>query len=699
MDSFTRNFSNNHRTLKVPFVLDANQRVWCYAEHHLNVKVDDTLCSVPKKIRQPMTPLGLMSLQLEGMDSVYGGVNKTYLTPEGQISIPAVSDTLKWSSGKSPAEVSYHIGAIQSCRWEDNHVSLLFNMLRYVFLQRFREARGNLDGQMGIFTEEALAIDMDQWWPAGYPATAAFTSWPTQPTVTGQGQEAGHNGVRVQRLLDAFPSDNVAALDLHNLSQKEEMFVLIMLNAWRRTSRYRLDAELPLLTEHVIYRGHDVTECYNSWALGTAVTPFLPLDSAAAWHAMSRYVSQNRLFDHFSAALYLVTALTYQYVPDVAEATAWLPLQWLAVLPEFFSIRGRFTFFTTGEGAFINQRPFDEWKYIGGHVEKINLMALTFAQAFSMGIAIRGMRQCFELEPDDVHQTDMDFWNAEKFASAAVAEFTRIDVPLSGMGGVYITCGENLDHIDSSREVLTMNLVTEDVPQTHHYGMRRVSVQRTERRRVAADQVPPNYPGRTKLLATLNITRKMAELALTHDKDWVLSDEQRAALEDTVYIDEVTTAAGEYRTVMVPMLPPPGFPVFLTPTQPLPYPTPYDMAGVLNKETGDFEAKGNSLKLCEAWRVVSFLDSIGYDTQYKVYGCVIGAKKFLKGRHSEQMWPIYYLPEDGDLPVVLKTQTARSDCSIVIPSFVNKYFTSHSVTYKYHVYCCGVGSGRDRDNR
>ncbi|KAF3338476.1 Major capsid protein [Carex littledalei] len=485
MDTFVRNFFPNYNTPGVDFRFDKKPQTWCFSTGLLQTNVDGLERSVRRCVYQPMTPLGLATAKLERMGSVYDGLNKQYLTAEGQINFIAISDSLKLMAGKSYTEVSVFISKAQSMRWDDNHVSLIFNMMRYVMLKKFAEVTGSLNGSLGHFKEADLDIDLDQYWTTEYPEECAFTTWPTQPPA------AGHY-VSVMFLDDPFPANDSSALDLRGLTEDQTIFVLIMLNAWTRRSRFKLDFSLPQLTHAAAYRGsYNVTTTYDNWANGTEQVA-MP-SSASAWEALRKYVTQNRLFEHFSTALYLMSAMTYQFVPETAEGIAWLAVDWKAVLPSFYSIRGRTSFLNTGDAAFLNQRPLDEWGYIANRIEKINLMALVFSQAVYSGFAIRSVRKCFELEPQDLYQSESMFYSVENLISAAAAEFTRVDCPLSGTAGVYISASTEIDRYVEDREVLTCNVEGTQVPQTHTYG-----VQESTTPRLYTVQVPmmtfPGYP-------------------------------------------------------------------------------------------------------------------------------------------------------------------------------------------------------------
>jgi hypothetical protein len=688
MDAFVQNFFPDHKTPGVEFQFDNQPQTWCFTSGIINTKVDEDMRTSTYSIRQPMTPLGKLSASLERMGSVYDGIGKQFLTPEGQINFEAVSNNLKLTAGKSNAEVSGYISAAQSMRWDDNHISLIFNMMRYIMLKKISEVTGNLNGNLGTFRESGLQIEMDQYWPENYAAQCPFTTWPVAAVIVGQERSY----VSVEHLADPFPTGDSAALDLRGLSREQSLFVLLMLNNWTRGSRFKLDFDLPRLIPAVFFRGEvNVTDDYTRWARGELEVPMLTADQA--WGALRRYVTQNRVYEHFSTALYLTSALTYQFVPETAESIAWLDLNWKVVLPTFFSIRGRTQNLNTGEAAFLNQRPLDEWGYIANRLEKINLMALVFSQAFYTGLAMRSVRRCLEINPKDIYQSDLHFNMAENLISAAAAEFTRVPAPMSGTVGIYVTASELIELYDDSRVVVTANTVGQALPQTHTYGAVDRVVAQPAMQEIDPNALPADAPDRAEKIMEMQMNAASLEARRRIKPDYAGTPEELAASRGRILVMGPATVPVRLVTVIVPMMTFPGYPVYLTPTSPFPYPSLYQEAGTFEGKNYELEARGATIKLREAWRLLNFLSMAGYSVRYDIKGQMIGARAFNHGRYSRQLWPVLYEPEDSDDPVVLKEQTTQQRVPMYIPNVCNSQFKKHSIAFKYSVIRRGAAGG------
>lgn len=392
------------------------------------MKVDDqhSVQTTRVKISQPMTAAGQLEGTFEGLSSSNDGINKHFLTPEGILNLQIVADSLKQSTD---------VWSMYCWEWADNHVALIFNMLRLTFLLKLQAMNGgSLNTKLGVLNDGTVEVDLDKTWPEEYQELACMNTWP-----------CGNNKdlhPKADRLTTMIPSDGRNALDLRRLNQQECIVVLMMLGGWVRRCRARLDFDLVVLTEDVYYRADVDISAYSDWVKGEPATQCPPLPIVeVVWSALRKYVENNRVYHHFSTALYLLTFCTYQFLPPVPEAAVWMGFKWKVNLPGFASIRGRYELFLNGEAAIVSHRAIGEWGFFNKKVEKINLACLLVAQAFQTGCAVRALRRSFEVDPADLNKTMGDFYHPNKFSSAAVAEAISGAFPIPGMLGAKYTGG------------------------------------------------------------------------------------------------------------------------------------------------------------------------------------------------------------------------------------------------------------------
>uniref|UniRef100_A0AAU6R540 Capsid protein n=1 Tax=Cynanchum associated totivirus TaxID=3161584 RepID=A0AAU6R540_9VIRU len=401
---------------------------------------------------QPMTMLGRVRADFNTSASSLDGIGKPYLTPEGMFNLQTIGDTLKNIGGMQSQIWSAHMGTVRAWPWADNHVSLIVNALRYILITKSVEASDVPLNDFPEYNDGHVRINRNQWW-SGYPdvSTWDLQTWP--------GGSDPDNYPVATRLTDSHPTHATNAIDLRGLTSVEARFMLLMLGTWGRRSRMRLDFSLPLLTENVYYRSEGEIPGLTGWfdvdEADVVIPP--PPNSSIAWAALMKYVAHNRVFDHFSTALHLVTSLMYQVLPVTAEGQVWLSFDWYLSLPSFSSVRGRYTFLNEDEPAFVSHRALGEWSYIGNKLEKIHLMAVLFIQAIQTGMAVRSTRYGLETNPEDLYNTYVDFYSPVNMTSAAAAEAIRGAVPLAGMSGVYVNLAEDFDSYQPDRQIKILN--------------------------------------------------------------------------------------------------------------------------------------------------------------------------------------------------------------------------------------------------
>ncbi|XP_019155399.1 PREDICTED: uncharacterized protein LOC109152265 isoform X2 [Ipomoea nil] len=218
--------------------------------------------------------------------------------------------------------------------------------------------------------------------------------------------------------------------------------MLMMTGAWERRSRYKLDFSLHRLADKIAFRSNANYRMSTSWQRKgdqepTTKMPNLPT-SDKIWRAMIEYVMTNRLYAHFSVAVYLFCTTACQYVPSTAEQSIWNEVTTRLTVPTFHSIRGRYTFFNESRSSPINARATNEWIYIGKQFRKLQSLSVLVCQAMWFGLGLRNMRRGIEFHQRELDSTMMAFMNQRYVASPAIVEALRIKVPLSGMSGIRV---------------------------------------------------------------------------------------------------------------------------------------------------------------------------------------------------------------------------------------------------------------------
>ncbi|KAL4569910.1 hypothetical protein LXL04_025557 [Taraxacum kok-saghyz] len=296
--------------------------------------------------------------------------------------------------------------------WRDNHTTLLVNIaLRYVLITKTIETSGDIDNKLPEFNDGTLRIN-----PNYGMRMASDSCWDTKEWPAGTDADK------------PYP-----AIDLRGMDKVQARFITLMLGAWKSRSNLRLDFELPKLADKIYF---------PATVSDQKLDILTPPTSGIAWSAILSYVSINRLYEHFSVALHIVTSLKYQMVPVTADGQIWLTYDWRVSLPSFSSIRGRFAFLNEGEAAYGSRRALNEWPYITYGLEAIHLMAMVFVQAIQTGHCPFSKKK---------------FYTPFNMMSAAAAEAIRSPVPLSGMHGVFVEIQHDFDSFNGDRRIPTLN--------------------------------------------------------------------------------------------------------------------------------------------------------------------------------------------------------------------------------------------------
>ncbi|UTQ50478.1 MAG: coat protein [Koper totivirus 1] len=772
MDAFVKAFFKGFSTPGVDLTVGQDWRVATFANMALRVEAENYPQKKFFKSVQDMTMLGRMEAALASGASSLDGLCKDYLTPEGGMALTMLGESLKNTAGLQSHMLSAHISAMQKWDWGDNHVSLLLNMLRFTFLMKAKQAKGTLTGDLYIEfascdvtkaessdSEDSIdpdeprggnlgvkgpEVDMKSLWPDNYPEADTLTDgWPC-----GEGEGILPTFIR---LTDAVPAEEHSALDLRGLSAEQCRFVLLMLAPWHRRSRVRIDFDLPALAETVYYRSDREVNNLSDWTEKPGVggtktaAPALP-KWGVCWAALKHYVTKNRVYDHFSVALYLFCCSCYQFVPTTLEGVAWLTIDWQLSLPVFRSVRGRYTCLNEGSAALVSQRALNEWGYITGSLEKLNLMALVYAQAYFTGLAIRSVRYGLEDNPKDLYTSEITFQMNHNTVAAAAAESIRGEAPMPGMSGVYLGTDTRFDEVDYDRTIRLVGNVDSDAEDDYDIVEDTVTVLRQE-----AVQAPvwttsegpdgieviwfgdtgPDLEDRVqqaeaiykrmlqrgptahgKAPAATGSSKPQDPFAKAVDealKNW---DRLKAILkkatddgrpvkgdrdESMVTVIEAVYAEDSSYSVRVPRLNFPGYPTLIVPLAPFPYDSPLSLKGVVKGAELDLKRHSWHIKAQQVWSIANLVHLCGYELVVDIVGAINMPRMYCDSQ-SCFTWPILMQQDavDDVLHVKDMMRWRNNAPDVELPQLNTKFAADVDLAYSMTVGQRGVMS---RDKR
>lgn len=670
-----KRFFPEHECPGAKIIMDRNMNFCTYNGGYL--KLYDQQVTSTREMRQvqKMTASGIMSAKFTPPSTLLDGISRKCVTPEGALNLTVITDQLKSVSGMATAQFTQMAGKLQKQRWTDNHVSLLVNLLRFAMLLKIQSSNNDtLNGKLGIYRDGHVSIDMDQWWPAGYTEEATFNTWPC-----GDDPE---NVPDITRVTDLVPNDDHDMVDLRGLTYTEASIVLMMLGKWSRRSRARLDYDLPMLTDQVGYRcGEDLSPLVN-WVKGSegGLMPAVP-KWTQVWAALKAYVTQNRLMDQFSAALYITTLTAYQFVPATAESCVWLQFKWQINMPSFASLRGRLEMFNDDEAVLLSHRAINEWAYIENKIEKMNIMCLLVAQALQTGCAVRAMRRAFEVDPSDLFNSEATFYTAANFASAAVAEATRCEFPMAGMPGIYLNLGVRFDS-PHDYEVLTRN---EDEEGLDGY----VTIEKTVGvpTETVVEMTEADFEGAEQQAAArkeIELHRKIGELKLeagVSNDD--LSPIEKAAIRHVALRTVTQNNLTALRAIIVEWIPMAGVPVLLMPLDCFPYPTPLSGAGVLKPELGTVTRQGFRVRPNIAWLAAHFYRLCGYDIDFRSGAELTSPMHYFSPNDANFVWPVLPASDSQDETFLINKQRSRERQFMSLPPITGSFFNKQILEFTF----------------
>ncbi|ABU55398.1 coat protein [Black raspberry virus F] len=700
MDAFLKKFFEGFEAPGAEFSFNASPaRIYTFFQSLLRVDCDGVIQNRPFYVNQPMTPLGKMTARFGSTVSTLDGISKPYLTPEGVINLNAIGDVLKSTGGMTSNAWSLHMGVVKGWNWADNHVPLLVNMLRYTLIKHIQTVAGTLDATLGTYDDGHVTINSDGCFTEAYPEEAAWDGW---PFAVPEGQAAIEAWTQFTRFETAEPQANDVCLDLRNLTPQESAFVLLMCTQWQRKSRLRLDFALPELAHAISYRASAEPAGFAGWLSGTYVAAQGPPAAPGpelAWSALKKYVNQNRLYDHFSTALYLVACSMYQFAPVTAEAHSWLDVDWDLSLPLFHSVRGRYTFLNEDEAAFISHRALNEWSYYSVNINRINLLALTFSQAYHTGFAVRNVRKSITGKLDDIYTTEGELLAPISMIPSAASEAVRAPVPLSGMSGVYMYTQYNLLDYDPNR---TITLENDYTGEDDGYDLIEPEVTtRTEvtvRAGVDLNALLLGGPPAAGTRGGNNAAARGRGLGRGGRNGGRGNGSTSAEAEDgdeNLTIDnfdpndyfevvEIEEPAGP-TTLRVPWMTFPGYPTMLVPIDPFPDVNIFTLKGKIDGTTGDCTRWGFKTTAMRAWYVANLYRLCGYDLDFSSAQNLVGGEKFYAPNNVGFVWPILYEPNHQHDEIVINYQQQRMHHFITLPQIINNFFKNKTIEFSHRI--------------
>nr|QED43027.1 unknown [Ambrosiozyma totivirus A] len=385
--------------------------------------------------RQRFTYVGDVSpIMMTGTSSL-AGVNKKYLTLEGAVNMDAVLNDVRMNTGATAQAVHAHGYNVANWSWEDNHTTLLVNLLRLYHLKKLEEDGLIGKGELPEYNDGHVRI-------ANFGDVTSLDTfklnWPCGKNAEGYPEWALFNEV--------LPSIDVPYIDLRGNSVAEAEIILMMTAAWSRTSNLIIDYNLPRLCERLAYRANHPIGKPDEWIeAGMKDEDFPVPPSKLIWNAYRKYVSHNRLFNQAFTATYILSQMMVRPFSNSAEGMIWTKATPVLALPTFKSARGRYPFLLTGEAALIQASALSDWNSIGNSPDSINTVATVLASAINIGLYARSFKAVVDgAVIDDSYDLSL-FIRPETFVASALANATGFDAPLNGSDGCYIYYDQFVD--------------------------------------------------------------------------------------------------------------------------------------------------------------------------------------------------------------------------------------------------------------
>lgn len=366
--------------------------------------------------------------QLDGETSLAGLATK-YVTPSGNINTSQVMVELQSRVALSQEELINHETQSMLWEWYDNHVALLFNLIRLYVMAELKESGGlKTTGTFPKYDDGHVQIDPN--FRLLKPDEEISWSWP--------GGKESENYPRWTSTQSNLPEHNVPHIDLRALLRAEAIVVLLATSKWRRQSNFRIDFDYPKLADQLVYRYTRNIQELDDWILGKSERDFPLSDKRVIWLALRKYVVANNLYNQFYSAASVLSQLLLTVIPDSAEGQVWLTEIVEVGLPRFGSVRGWYPFLTNGEAALIQETALEDWAYLKANPGLLYSTAISVATLLPYGIAARNnnprnRRQNIVLERDRnlIKQP-------ETFVAACLSLASGLNIPLNGSENAYV---------------------------------------------------------------------------------------------------------------------------------------------------------------------------------------------------------------------------------------------------------------------
>jgi len=397
----------------------------------------------------------------------------------------------------------------------------------------------------------------------------------------------------------------------------------------------------------------------------------------------------NRVYDHFSTALYLLTFCTYQFLPPVPEAAVWMGFKWKVQLPRFASIRGRYGQLLDGEAALASHRALGEWGFFNNKMEKINLACLLVAQAFQTGCAVRALRRSFEVDPTDLDKTMAYFYNPSKFSSVAVAEAIRGSFPIPRMLGAEYTGGPVFDDAGTF-EVELIELPAGD--GIEYYTTTRDTSRKTVRKVSTAlvDLGEDHHDYAEKQAEIEWLKLKAAWLRKDKGTEAEISEEMTAAEAGNYLVEEEDVEKAEKHFIVCKWVPLPGVPVLLLPIDPFPYASPFQLQGTVSPDLGEFTRQGFSVSFPEGWLVAAMYGQCCHRLKYKAEGKISGCLTYRSPTGMNFTWPVMSDPKFQVFKIRFFGVEEDFDVKISLPPPTGVAFKGYKLEYSTMIHRKGL---------
>ncbi|ADQ54105.1 capsid protein [Tuber aestivum virus 1] len=395
----------------------------------LNLAYDNLDFNRVYSSKQDYTWLGKAAAFIVEAELSLDGIAKQYLTLDGAINFDNVLAELRTGAGLQTTNVSNHSVSVSSWRWYDNHVTLLFNLLRLYVMADLQLKGPITTGSYPKYDDGHVEIDLNAGLPL--PDETIVWSWP--------GSKNSLNYPEWGNFTEYMPLNDEAYIDVGGLLPEEVKMVLMATGAWERQTNFKLDFPTPKLAERIYYRYPSKVTMIDDWLDGEIpdINFGLP-NPKVVWNAIRKYVTTNNLYNQFYSAAAIINQVMLTPLPDSAEGMSWLIHEAQVVLPKFGSVRGRYPFLLRGEGALIQAKALEDWTMLQTNPNLLFSTSMVTASLFNIGLAVRDS-MLRGIANDSLSGVDTSLFQQPELAwAAAVSLACGIDVPLNGMSNCYV---------------------------------------------------------------------------------------------------------------------------------------------------------------------------------------------------------------------------------------------------------------------